>query len=143
MSRVDHWADVRDRSLALRVRPPDGVAPDLTSEVEQLRKQVAEQQTKIAALCSALNAFGKCSDPEIARKLAMSVATKHGISFADLTSHKRDASLVRARHEAMWRLRQNTRLSYPQIGKILGDRDHSTIIHGIRRHEQRMKEGAA
>ena len=136
MSRVDHWASVRDQTVkGLSVKPPDR---SLEIEVQRLREQIADQQTKITELCTSLEAMGQFSDPQLARKLAISVATKHGISFSDLVSHRREKTLVRARHEAMWRLRRNTRLSLPQIAKILGKRDHTTIMHGIRQHEKRL-----
>lgn len=122
----------------LCIKQPAPKRPSLEDEVQRLREQVADQQTKITELCTALEAMGQYSDPQLARKLAVAVATKHGISFADLVSDRRQANLVRARQEAMWRLKRNTRLSLPQIGRILGNRDHSTILYGIRRHEQRL-----
>jgi chromosomal replication initiation ATPase DnaA len=38
----------------------------------------------------------------------------------------------------MWEIRQRTILSTPQIGRALGNRDHTTVLHGIKRHEKRL-----
>lgn len=42
----------------------------------------------------------------------------------------------------MWALKQEGRWSLPQIGRLLGNRDHTTIIHGVRQHEKRLREAA-
>ena len=68
------------------------------------------------------------------------VAAAHGLSVADLTGPRHIHRFVLARHEAMWRCRHETGQSFPQIGRALGGRDHSTIWHGVRAHEQRRAE---
>lgn len=77
--------------------------------------------------------------PEIILK---EVATKHDCLVRDLKSDHRRRALVIARHEACWRLYREADLSLPRIGRFLGNRDHTTILHGIRQHEKRMAEGA-
>ena len=63
------------------------------------------------------------------------VAVAHGISVADMTGHRRFMRLARPRHEAMYLLRQMG-MTLKEIGMFL-NRDHSTIIYGIRRWEER------
>jgi len=48
---------------------------------------------------------------------------------------KRDSSLVKARQIAMYILKQDLSLSFTEIGNILGGRDHTTIMHGVRKME--------
>jgi len=48
-----------------------------------------------------------------------------------LLSKRRQKDLVEARQIAMWLAKMHTTLSLPQIGRTLGDRDHTTILHGI------------
>ncbi|CDP50689.1 hypothetical protein [Devosia sp. DBB001] len=67
-------------------------------------------------------------------------AAKYGVSVKDILSMRRNKDIVSARYEAMWRMRQETTMSYPQIGAKLG-RDHSTVVHAIKRHE-RIRGGA-
>lgn len=50
----------------------------------------------------------------------------------DMKTERRTQSLVRARQIAMWLATQNTLLSLPSIGRSLGGRDHTTILHGSR-----------
>ena len=58
------------------------------------------------------------------------VADYYAIAPDDITSKKRDLRTARARHIVMYLLRQQNHCNLTEIGKILGDRDHSTVIHG-------------
>lgn len=52
-----------------------------------------------------------------------------------LKSPKRDASLVRARQIAMHLLKKELGLTLVEIGNILGGRDHTTVMHGVKKVE--------
>jgi chromosomal replication initiator protein len=51
--------------------------------------------------------------------------------------HNRRKGVVWARFEIMWRARHELNAPYALIGQVLGGRDHSTIMHGIERYENR------
>jgi len=57
------------------------------------------------------------------------VADFYNISSADLVKRSRKKEVVRPRQVAMFLLRDETKLSFPEIGQKLGGRDHSTVIH--------------
>jgi len=71
------------------------------------------------------------------RRILTSVAEKHGIASARLLGRDATRPVVLARQELYWRLRQETDYSYPEIGRLVGGRDHSSILHGVRRHTER------
>ena len=77
-----------------------------------------------------------------ARQIISEVAQKHDLSVEGLLERRRYPGLVRARWEAMWRLRDETTLSLPEIAQRLGLADHTTVLYGIRAHAKRMAEGA-
>lgn len=58
------------------------------------------------------------------------VADYYEISPEDITSKKRDMKTSRARHVVMYLLRQQNYCNLSEIGKVLGNRDHSTVIYG-------------
>lgn len=72
------------------------------------------------------------------KRIAVEVAAKHGVPMTDLLSQRRNRNAVWARHECFWRCKQETLLSLPQIGRLFKRKDHTTVLHGIRMHEQRM-----
>lgn len=66
------------------------------------------------------------------------VADFYNIPPADLTKRSRKKEVVRPRQIGMYLLREEIKLSYPDIGLKLGGRDHSTVIHAcekMRREE--------
>jgi chromosomal replication initiator protein len=69
------------------------------------------------------------------------ICEQHGISMDQLTSHSRGKKLIDARLLAYYRLNKELGLSLPQIGRYIGDRDHSTVYYGIKRHELNLRRG--
>jgi chromosomal replication initiator protein len=74
-------------------------------------------------------------------KIIADVCVEYNVSRYDLTSSRRTKDISNARQDAAWRMRRDTSLSLPQIGRRLGNRDHGTIIHALRAHEARMAGG--
>jgi len=58
---------------------------------------------------------------------------RFGFSRLDLSSDRRTGKLVRARQITCWLMRHCTTLSLPAIGRKLGGRDHTTIMHAVRK----------
>ncbi|MCK9514425.1 MAG: hypothetical protein M0R28_24770 [Pigmentiphaga sp.] len=69
------------------------------------------------------------------RSIAQVVGDYYGIGWNDLSSVRRTASIVRARQVVMFLCREHTTLSLPQIGRRLGGRDHTTVLHACRKIE--------
>lgn len=66
-------------------------------------------------------------DPDVALSITQA---QFLVDRQDLLSHRRFERLVVARAFAVWMLRSLGRpMSYPQIGRIIGGRDHATIIN--------------
>lgn len=76
------------------------------------------------------------------RRIVIETAIKHNIMPAEMLSSQRAYNLVAARHEVMYRLKTETTMSLPAIGKKLG-KDHSTVLHGVRKHIARMEAANA
>jgi chromosomal replication initiator protein len=70
------------------------------------------------------------------------VAAAFGISRAELIGSTRAATPLSARQVAIYLTRELTDLSLPQIGRLYGGRDHSTVLNSIRRAEARFSEDA-
>jgi len=68
------------------------------------------------------------------------VSQAFGISRAELVGSTRSATPLSARQVAIYLTRELTDLSLPQIGRLYGGRDHSTVLNSIRRAEARCGE---
>ncbi len=73
-------------------------------------------------------------------KIQKKVAEHFQIKTIELKSSKRLKNIVFPRQIAMYICRNMTSLSYPEIGAKFGGKDHSTIIHAIKKIERIMKE---
>ncbi len=73
-------------------------------------------------------------------KIQKKVADHFQIKTHELKSSKRLKNIVFARQVAMYICRNLTSLSYPEIGSKFGRKDHSTIIHAIKKIEKKMEE---
>jgi len=73
-------------------------------------------------------------------EIQKTTAHYYNIKISDLKSAKRLKALVLPRQVAMYLSRQLTAASYPEIGEKFGGKDHSTIIHAIRKIERVMDE---
>jgi len=68
------------------------------------------------------------------------VAERFGISRAELVGSSRAATPLRARQVAIFLTRELTDLSLPQIGRLYGGRDHTTVLNSLRRVEASLGE---
>lgn len=106
-------------------------AVDLLRENERLRLECQERGLPIQG------------ERITAALVIAAVADRHSLTVADLKSTSRVRGIAWPRQEAMWELRQTGLWSLPQIGYFLGGRDHTTVIFGIRRHEERRAAASA
>ncbi len=60
----------------------------------------------------------------------------YNVRMSDLLSPKRSRNIARPRQMAMWLAKHLTSRSYPEIGKRFGGRDHTTVIHAVRKIEE-------
>jgi len=71
------------------------------------------------------------------------VADYYKIKVADMYSKKRPASIARPRQIAMYLAKELTQKSLPEIGEMFGGRDHTTVLHAVRKisaERQQMTE---
>ena len=109
--------------------------------IEEIKRDAKEFDADVDALLERLTALQAPGGPGMGHKIARAVAKYHNLSFQQLISASRFKEFVRARHHAMYEMRENTELSLPAIGRVLGHRDHTTVLHGVRKHAKRIATG--
>ena len=73
-------------------------------------------------------------------EIQKTVAEHFTLKQADLLSERRTRAVARPRQIAMWLCKQHTTRSYPDIGRRFGGRDHTTVLHGVRKIEELMPQ---
>ncbi|PZQ79304.1 MAG: chromosomal replication initiator protein DnaA [Ancylobacter novellus] len=78
-------------------------------------------------------ARGRRPEPVRLDDILRLITRHYGISRADLLSQRRTANLVRPRQIAMYLAKTLTLRSLPEIGRRFGGRDHTTVLHAVRK----------
>lgn len=68
-----------------------------------------------------------------AKSIMELIAKDKSVSMIDLVSSKRKGEMVIVRQMSCYFIKKHCKLTFARIGKLLGNRDHSTIIHSIDR----------
>jgi chromosomal replication initiation ATPase DnaA len=91
------------------------------------------------AITPDLTLAAKRPEFEMARVILEEIANKHAITVADLKGPSRERHIAWPRQEAMKAVKDRLGWSLPRIARLLGGRDHTTILKGIRAHEERQR----
>ena len=125
--------EVTDASVALWFE-----AFQRTSE-DELRKAFAAHMQESPKAPRIFDIAQSMNRPK-ASVLIRSYCAYRGVTFKAISGSSRKRPLVQYRQELKHILRTKTSFSLPQIGDAL-NRDHTTIIHGIKAHERREAQG--
>jgi chromosomal replication initiator protein len=85
----------------------------------------------------------RAQQPTSVEEIQQRVAERFGVSRAELVGSSRAATPLRARQVAIFLTRDLTDLSLPQIGRLYGGRDHTTVLNSLRRVEAGLDEDPA
>lgn len=150
--------DILSKKCALMKRD---VAGDVLSMLaEKVTASVREMEGALARLIAHAELTGQGIDLERAQDLLQdilrqserritvediqkAVCAHYNIRMPDLMGPRRARPLARPRQMAMYLAKQLTVQSLPDIGRRFGGRDHTTIIHGIRKIEELIKTDAS
>jgi chromosomal replication initiation ATPase DnaA len=92
--------------------------------------------------CSATKRQRRASNPNSMSSILARVSVATGISERDILGPHRNRDIVLARQAVMYWCTRRTNKSYPQIGRFLGDRDHTTVLHSVTAYvDKRAKMG--
>ena len=84
--------------------------------------------------------ISRSRDKDPVDEIQRRVSESFDVSRAELVGSTRAARPLQARQVAIYLTRELTDLSLPQIGRLYGGRDHSTVLNSIRRAEDRCRE---
>ncbi len=72
------------------------------------------------------------------QEVIAATAALFGVKPEEITGNSRKRPIATARQVAMYVMRELTELSYPQIGRAFGGKDHTTVMHGVQRVQLMM-----
>lgn len=110
--------------------------------VTDAKNKGVEPDKKFTAEALGQRAVDGGRKPVNLQQILRSVCNYYSVKADDLKGHKRTRELVIPRHIAMYLIYDLTKTPYMSIGDFLGGRDHTTVLHGVRKVEEELKEVA-
>ena len=125
---------------------------------KHLRSNIRELEGALRKILAYVRFHGKEVNIEIARSalkdllsiqnrqisvesIQRTVASFYNIKVADMYSKRRPANIARPRQIAMFIAKELTQKSLPEIGELFGGRDHTTVLHAVRKiSEERQRD---
>jgi len=158
-------ADIQPPDLELRIaiikKKAEQIRIDVSDEVleflaENLRSNIRQIEGAVRKLSAKSFLTGSTITMETAKsclvellggeepvnvtvdKIFTAVYQKYGISKEDIIGPKRNKEIAFARHVTVYLIRKITEISLPNIGKIMGGRDHATVMSSISAIEKKL-----
>jgi chromosomal replication initiator protein len=152
-------AILRTKADALGVAVPSEVLDFIAHKVQSNIRELEGALTRILGYARLMNASLSTDlattvlqdivrqQPLTIQQVLAVVADYYHVDLADLTGRSRNKDIVLPRQMAMYILREETGTSLPQIGDMIGGRDHTTVIYAhdkmaeeIETNDQRRRE---
>ena len=123
---------IRDRTITSNIRELEGALNKVFTFSNILGKKIDIELTK-----SVLKDLLKSSNRRITiDEIQNKVASYFNIKIDDLISSRRIRTFARPRQVAMYLTKKLTTRSLPEIGRKFGGRDHTTVIHAVKKIEE-------
>jgi len=126
-----------DGDEALRQRAHAAMIPPLVTALDGLRGYLQAQPVTLEMAEREVRDLIRPQEPKRIKieDIQRVVARQYNVSRSDLLSSRRTANVVRPRQVAMYLAKTLTLRSLPEIGRRFGGRDHTTVLHAVRKIE--------
>lgn len=135
---ADEVLDFMARHISRNVRELEGAMSKLIACSDLLREPVS---VHLARRC--LAEYLSATRPPQAADIERLVAARLGVTREELHSGQRDRTISLARAIAMLLIRRHTKMSFPEIGRMMGKKNHTTVLMAKRRLEAILSSNGA
>ena len=134
LTLVDGVLEFLAHRITTNVRVLEGALTRLFAFANLVGREITLELTQ-----DCLSDILRASDRKITiEEIQRKVSEHYSIRLSDMIGPKRLRTIARPRQVAMYLAKQLTPRSLPEIGRRFGGRDHTTIIHGVRKIEELM-----
>ena len=127
------------RKIVTNIRELEGALNRLVAHATLVGRTVSVEMAR-EVLSDLLRASNRLISIEDIQK---QVSAHYNIRANDMFSSRRAAAIARPRQIAMFLAKDLTSLSYPAIGRSFGGRDHTTVMHAVKKIETLIAEDGA
>lgn len=123
-----HYADIKKRLNKTTFVSDVSEEPRLEDKAPERKIDISEEMIR------QYQSIPSSPKKILIKRIIAETEDKHGVERGILRRKCRRKPIVKARHEAMFRLKKEANCGYAEIGRIFS-MDHTTIIHGVKKHE--------
>jgi len=131
----DEVIDLIAHRIQSNIRELEGAMNRVIAHASLMRCPLA-----VEVAINALQDFGPAPGSLSVDQIIENVAQFYNLKTKDLLGRRRSKDIVTARQMAMYLAREETNASLPQIGRALGGRDHTTVLHGYGKIRAQVEE---
>ncbi|TWT46308.1 Chromosomal replication initiator protein DnaA [Phycisphaerae bacterium RAS1] len=135
---ADDVLDFMARHITRNVRELEGAMSKLLACSGLSREPVS-----VALARSCLSEYLTATRPPQAADIERLVAARFGVTREEMHSDARDRAVSLSRSVAMLLVRRHTKMSFPEIGRMMGKKNHSTVLMAKRRLESILSSNGA
>ena len=117
------------------IRELEGALNRIWANYELTGKKINIENSKIL-LSDLISAREKTISIDSIQK---KVSSYYNLSLSDMTSSRRSINIARPRQIAMFLCKGLTSYSYPEIGKAFGGKDHTTVLHAVKKIQSMLE----
>jgi chromosomal replication initiator protein len=121
--------EIAERRKAFQQKIAKAAANVAQEESQKKIQQFIEPKSKIVAAIAR---------PALVQIILKKVSSQYKITEHELLSARQSEKVWMPRHIAYYLCQQLTGYSYPQIAKFMNKKDHTTIMHGVRKIEEKI-----
>lgn len=122
--------------ITSNIRELEGALNRIVAHADVTKSEITLESTQ-----EVLQDLLRASDRRITiDEIQRQVAEHYNVRLADMHSARRARNVARPRQVAMYLAKQLTPRSLPEIGRKFGGRDHTTVMHAVRKVEELMTE---
>ncbi len=134
---VNEMLDIIAHNVTTNIRDLEGAFTRVHATSQLLGSPLNKDLAKMVLTDIFNNTKSKEITPDSIKK---AVAKYYGVRVSDMESEKRSKNIAFPRQIAIYLIREHTNYSLPQMGKLFGGRDHTTIRHSYEKISDEIKK---
>jgi hypothetical protein len=134
VKEIEVPAEPQKPKIVFKFVPPPEITQHDAHVFAWYKKECDRLSKEVSALEYLLSAYRNSGGNRVyVDEIIDKMCEHYGVSKRDIKSDRRTRDIVFPRQKMMWIAKKMTHYGLPHIGRVFGDRDHTTVLHAVRK----------